>query len=48
MSGSEPHLEAPPAAMQLMASGINKEHGELKDLGMIGAASTGADSRICR
>lgn len=41
MSGSEPDLEAPPAAMQLIAGGINKAHGELKDLGMIGEASTG-------
>ncbi|WP_412078168.1 hypothetical protein ACLF6K_29815 [Streptomyces xanthophaeus] len=41
MSGSEADLDLPPGALKLIADGINKAHGELKDLGMIGEASTG-------
>ncbi|MFG2988648.1 hypothetical protein ACGFZK_04965 [Streptomyces sp. NPDC048257] len=41
MSGSDSDLDVPPEALKLIASGIDKAHGELKDLGMIGEASTG-------
>ncbi|MER6521517.1 hypothetical protein ACFWHQ_13880 [Streptomyces sp. NPDC060334] len=41
MSGSDSDLDVPPAALKLIATGIDKAHGELKDLGMIGQASTG-------
>lgn len=41
MSGREPDLAAPAGALELIAQGIDKAHGELKDLGMIGEATTG-------
>ncbi|MGW8884694.1 hypothetical protein [Streptomyces sp. NPDC055749] len=41
MSGQEPDLAVPAEALALIAQGIDKAHGELKDLGMIGEASTG-------
>ncbi|MFD7782674.1 hypothetical protein ACFV4Q_06230 [Streptomyces nojiriensis] len=41
MSGSDSDLDVPPEALKLIAGGIDKAHGELKDLGMIGQASTG-------
>ncbi|MEU9010991.1 hypothetical protein AB0D12_14660 [Streptomyces sp. NPDC048479] len=41
MSGSDPDLAAPEAALAEIANGINLAHAELKDLGMIGEASTG-------
>lgn len=41
MSGSEPVLQAPSAALVEIAKGINLAHAELKELGMIGEASTG-------
>ncbi|MFI2373331.1 hypothetical protein [Streptomyces sp. NPDC018833] len=41
MSGSEPELKAPPAALAEIAKGINLAHAELKELGMIGEASVG-------
>ncbi|MCX4734897.1 hypothetical protein [Streptomyces sp. NBC_01363] len=39
--GQQPDLEVPPDALALIAQGIDKAHGELKDLGMIGEATTG-------
>ncbi|MGW1843735.1 hypothetical protein [Streptomyces sp. NPDC001966] len=39
--GQQPDLEVPPDALALIAQGIDKAHGELKDLGMIGQATTG-------
>lgn len=41
MSGDRPDLEVPPEALALIAQGIDKAHGELMDLGMIGEASMG-------
>ncbi|MFF7179977.1 hypothetical protein [Streptomyces sp. NPDC008121] len=41
MSGNEPDLAAPAAALAAIVQGINLAHNELKDLGMIGQASTG-------
>ncbi|MEU8618175.1 hypothetical protein [Streptomyces sp. NPDC048623] len=41
MSGSEPELVAPAAALAEIAKGIDLAHSELKDLGMIGQASVG-------
>ncbi|MFI8517556.1 hypothetical protein ACIGEZ_06980 [Streptomyces sp. NPDC085481] len=41
MSGNEPDLAAPPAALAEIAKGIDLAHSELKDLGMTGQASTG-------
>ncbi|WP_024760299.1 hypothetical protein [Streptomyces exfoliatus] len=41
MSGSEPDLAAPAAALAAIAKGIDLAHAELKELGMIGEASTG-------
>lgn len=41
MSGSEPELVVPPAALAEIAKGIDLAHSELKDLGMIGEASVG-------
>ncbi|WP_405807864.1 hypothetical protein OG729_22555 [Streptomyces sp. NBC_00210] len=41
MSGSDPDLAAPEVALAAIAAGINLAHAELKDLGMIGEASTG-------
>ena len=41
MSEREPDLAAPAGALELIAQGINKAHEELKDLGMIGEATTG-------
>lgn len=41
MSGNEPELVAPAAALAEIAKGINLAHSELKDLGMIGQASVG-------
>ncbi|QNE74940.1 hypothetical protein F0344_10210 [Streptomyces finlayi] len=41
MSGESPDLDVPPEALAAIAKGINLAHAELKDLGMIGEASTG-------
>ncbi|MFJ7946249.1 hypothetical protein ACIQ6K_21735 [Streptomyces sp. NPDC096354] len=41
MSGDRPDLEVLPEALALIAQGIDKAHGELKDLGMTGEASMG-------
>ncbi|MCX4823789.1 hypothetical protein OG883_28730 [Streptomyces sp. NBC_01142] len=41
MSGEQPDLAAPPGALELIANGINLAHAELKELGMIGEATTG-------
>ncbi|MEV5971801.1 hypothetical protein [Streptomyces sp. NPDC051921] len=41
MSGNEPELVVPPAALAEIAKGIDLAHAELKDLGMIGQASMG-------
>ncbi|WP_328676659.1 hypothetical protein OG905_23115 [Streptomyces sp. NBC_00322] len=41
MTGSDPDLAAPPVALAAIAMGINLAHAELKELGMIGEASTG-------
>ncbi|MEU0399249.1 hypothetical protein ABZ318_03195 [Streptomyces sp. NPDC006197] len=41
MSGSEPDLAAPAEALAAIAKGIDLAHAELKELGMIGEASTG-------
>ncbi|MEU7035547.1 hypothetical protein ABZ958_17925 [Streptomyces sp. NPDC046237] len=41
MSGNEPDLAAPAAALAEIAKGIDLAHSELKELGMIGEASTG-------
>ncbi|MEU5402619.1 hypothetical protein ABZ348_25330 [Streptomyces sp. NPDC005963] len=39
MSGTDPDLAVPPGAMELIASGIDKAYGELKDLGLVGDAT---------
>ncbi|MEU3693511.1 hypothetical protein [Streptomyces narbonensis] len=41
MSGNEPDLAAPAAALAAIAKGIDLAHAELKDLGMLGQASSG-------
>jgi hypothetical protein len=41
MSGEKPDLAAPAGALELIAKGINGAHAELKELGMIGEATTG-------
>ncbi|WP_306325066.1 hypothetical protein [Streptomyces venezuelae] len=41
MSGNEPDLAAPAAALAEIAKGIDLAHAELKELGMIGEASAG-------
>ena len=41
MSGKDPDLQAPPAALANIAKGIDLAHSELKELGMIGEATTG-------
>ncbi|MEV7238769.1 hypothetical protein AB0N06_34075 [Streptomyces sp. NPDC051020] len=41
MSGENADLQVPPEALALIAKGIELAHTELKDLGMIGQASTG-------
>ncbi|MDV9188529.1 hypothetical protein R6L23_09920 [Streptomyces sp. SR27] len=41
MSGNEPDLAAPAVALAAIAKGIDLAHAELKELGMIGQASTG-------
>ncbi|MFJ8075383.1 hypothetical protein ACIQ7Q_15975 [Streptomyces sp. NPDC096176] len=41
MSGESADLAAPPVALAAIAAGINLAHAELKELGMIGEASTG-------
>lgn len=41
MSEEKPDLAAPAGALELIAKGINGAHAELKELGMIGEASTG-------
>ncbi|MBP2583257.1 hypothetical protein J3A78_003735 [Streptomyces sp. PvR006] len=41
MSGNTPDLAAPAAALTEIAKGIDLAHAELKELGMIGEASTG-------
>ncbi|MEV7870222.1 hypothetical protein AB0P17_29945 [Streptomyces sp. NPDC088124] len=42
MSGGDaPDLDAPDEALALIAQGIDKAHGELKDLGAIGEATAG-------
>ncbi|MEU7698651.1 hypothetical protein [Streptomyces sp. NPDC039028] len=41
MSGNEPDLAAPAAALAEVAKGIDLAHAELKELGMVGEASTG-------
>ncbi|MFF8831940.1 hypothetical protein [Streptomyces sp. NPDC015131] len=41
MTGTDPDLAASNAALRLIAAGIDKAHEELKDLGMIGEATTG-------
>ncbi|MFI6419411.1 hypothetical protein ACIBG6_18715 [Streptomyces sp. NPDC050842] len=41
MSGTDPDLAAPAAALAAIAKGIDLAHAELKELGMIGEASTG-------
>ncbi|MCH0538508.1 hypothetical protein I3F58_02825 [Streptomyces sp. MUM 203J] len=41
MTSTEPDLALPPAVVRALTDGINKAHQELKDLGMIGEASTG-------
>ncbi|MER5306848.1 hypothetical protein ABT034_03470 [Streptomyces sp. NPDC002773] len=41
MSGNDPDLAAPAAALAEIAKGIDLAHAELKELGMIGEASTG-------
>ncbi|MFF8275429.1 hypothetical protein ACF05T_04800 [Streptomyces lateritius] len=41
MSGNEPDLAAPAAALAEIAKGIDLAHAELKELGMIGEASVG-------
>ncbi|MFJ8586388.1 hypothetical protein ACIRD2_17295 [Streptomyces sp. NPDC093595] len=41
MSGTDPDLAASNAGFRLIAAGIDKAHGELKDLGMIGEATAG-------
>ncbi|MFH9723588.1 hypothetical protein ACH4M4_11525 [Streptomyces sp. NPDC017254] len=41
MSGNQPDLAAPAAALAEIAKGIDLAHAELKELGMIGEASAG-------
>ncbi|MFB7586473.1 hypothetical protein [Streptomyces sp. NPDC056169] len=41
MSGNEPDLAAPAAALAAIAKGIDLAHAELKELGFVGQASTG-------
>jgi hypothetical protein len=41
VSGEQPDLAAPPSALVEIANGINLAHAELKELGMIGEATTG-------
>ncbi len=41
MSGDKPDLATPEGALEQIASGINAAYAELKELGMIGEASTG-------
>ncbi|MEW2550430.1 hypothetical protein [Streptomyces zhihengii] len=41
MSGGEPELRASEVALAAIAAGIDLAHAELKELGMIGEASTG-------
>ncbi|MFD8012887.1 hypothetical protein [Streptomyces sp. NPDC058955] len=41
MSGNQPELVAPPAALAQIAKGIDLAHAELKELGMIGEATMG-------
>ncbi|MFJ7987631.1 hypothetical protein [Streptomyces sp. NPDC096351] len=41
MSGNEPDLAAPAAALAEVAKGIDLAHAELKELGMVGEASAG-------
>ncbi|MGW4701134.1 hypothetical protein [Streptomyces sp. NPDC004285] len=41
MTGNEPDLAAPAAALTEIAKGIDLAHAELKDLGMTGQAATG-------
>ncbi|WP_328399240.1 hypothetical protein OHS70_20480 [Streptomyces sp. NBC_00390] len=41
MSGNDPDLQAPQSALKDIANGINLAHAELKELGMIGEATTG-------
>ncbi|MEV1049814.1 hypothetical protein [Streptomyces sp. NPDC049887] len=41
MSGQNPDLKAPPAALAAIVKGIDLAHSELKDLGMIGEATAG-------
>jgi hypothetical protein len=41
VSGNEPDLAAPAAALAEIVKGINLAHAELKELGMIGEASVG-------
>ncbi|WP_335937522.1 hypothetical protein [Streptomyces sp. PTD5-9] len=41
MSGEQPDLEVPPEALALIAQGIERAHGELKDLGMFGNGIAG-------
>ncbi|MFI8007332.1 hypothetical protein [Streptomyces sp. NPDC086010] len=41
MSGDNADLQVPPEALAEIAKGIDLAHAELKDLGMIGQASTG-------
>ncbi|MFF2567516.1 hypothetical protein [Streptomyces sp. NPDC058084] len=41
MSGDDPDLAVPPAALAEIAKGIDLAHSELKDLGMVGQASVG-------
>ncbi|GAA4912462.1 hypothetical protein ACFPM3_24030 [Streptomyces coeruleoprunus] len=39
--GGEPNIAAPAESLRLLAEGIDKAHGELKELGSIGRATTG-------
>ncbi|AWK09666.1 hypothetical protein SSP531S_54840 [Streptomyces spongiicola] len=41
MNAENPDLKAPPAALAAIARGIDLAHAELRDLGMIGEATTG-------
>lgn len=41
MSGEQPDLAVPPEALAVIAAGIDMAHAELKELGMIGEATTG-------
>ncbi|WP_329022180.1 hypothetical protein [Streptomyces sp. NBC_00690] len=40
MSETDPDLAVPPGALELIASGIDKAYGELKDLGLVGDATS--------